>query len=30
MRSDPMAKLEHYAWENLPPLGRDTNALELF
>jgi hypothetical protein len=23
-------KLEHFAWENLPPLGRDTNILELF
>jgi putative SOS response-associated peptidase YedK len=29
-RPDGKRKLEHYTWENLPPLGRDTNALELF
>jgi putative SOS response-associated peptidase YedK len=29
-RPDGKGKLEHYTWENLPPLGRDTNAPELF
>jgi putative SOS response-associated peptidase YedK len=29
-RPDGKGKLEHYTWESLPPLGRDTNALELF
>jgi putative SOS response-associated peptidase YedK len=29
-RPDGKGKLEHYTWENLPPLGRDTNVLELF
>jgi putative SOS response-associated peptidase YedK len=29
-RPDGKGKLEHYTWENLPPLGRDSNVLELF
>jgi putative SOS response-associated peptidase YedK len=29
-RPDGKGKLEHYTWENLPPLGRDTNAIQLF
>jgi hypothetical protein len=29
-RPDGKGKLEPYAWENLPPLGRDSNTLELF
>lgn len=29
-RPDGKEKLEHYTWQNLPPLGRDTNKLELF
>jgi hypothetical protein len=29
-RPDGKGKLEHYSWKNLPPLGTDSNALELF